>query len=970
MKARIIVSAILSMLAAQLILAAIGLINADKVKLEIEQKADEKIVTEVNRNLLSMFRSMYDLFSLLETADFSGDFKKPWLLQDPEEGLRKKAIINHRLNELNLSPQLVERIFFIGADEFRINLAKTIGDADWSGQPLPDLASLEKAGLTAPLFSHYGRLSFIEPGSLVDSSPTASLSPSQRKDEKLLTAQQLAKQLEGKLVFNNGNDNGVLILVVVNPSFFTSILPKGKSDHTMFSLLDESGKSIWSNVPDKALGERIAGAASAYRSAEEASFTLDYHGESIRNAYRLLSPYKFKLVFSTDLDYAAAARSEIIRKYITVSVVTLIITSLIAMSYTNRILRPMQLVSRQIKKLAQSDHFPIKPIGLGNGSQLSALSVRRKLLILYTVTVIIPAIADGLLYTNSLYDFSRSSFESSVRSVSGYYSESLTTSVQMYENLINRISVSPELQDLISMREKQGKNDFGSIETPTAVPISVASFLQGFGDISYYVLFDQLGVPRYSSTFSNNLTLFKMDLNKLLKQQHEKQFYWMTDLNDVFKLSNVALIKRINGFTADNGQTEATFYLQLVLKDSAFQLSNTEQVNIAIVDNHRNVIYQNVARKEDLAAVLGQNSPAADGHAIRWLGGDERTQTAVYAGLEPSTKWTIYVFHSYEGTSSINRELFYQFLLVITLVFVVSILIGLYLSKRLVRPLEDLKFYMEEAGKGEFKQLAYNKQNEIGRFIGNFNQMITTINQLVDENAAMMEENARNKLKEQELLSSKTKAELRMLQAQINPHFLYNTLEAINMRSVRYGTTEISTMVIALADILRYSIRSGPELVSMATEIKHLQNYIAIQEIRFGFTFEVEWRVQPEVMDAQVLKFILQPVIENAINHGLSGYESGGKLVISAEKSEGQLIMTVEDNGAGMRAGKLEQLLSTMTKDFQERGEKEEFSSGGLGLHNVYHRLQIYYRGEASMTIRSKRLKGTVVQLIVPLAMP
>ncbi|REE67959.1 hypothetical protein A8990_1408 [Paenibacillus taihuensis] len=103
----------------------------------------------------------------------------------------------------------------------------------------------------------------------------------------------------------------------------------------------------------------------------------------------------------------------------------------------------------------------------------------------------------------------------------------------------------------------------------------------------------------------------------------------------------------------------------------------------------------------------------------------------------------------------------------------------------------------------------------------------------------------------------------------------------------------------------------------MATEIKHLQNYIVIQEIRFGFTFEVEWKVQPEVMDAQVLKFILQPVIENA-----------------------------------------------------KRGGKEEFSSGGSGLHNVYHRLQTYYRGEASMTIRSKRLKGTVVQLIVPLAMP
>lgn len=204
----------------------------------------------------------------------------------------------------------------------------------------------------------------------------------------------------------------------------------------------------------------------------------------------------------------------------------------------------------------------------------------------------------------------------------------------------------------------------------------------------------------------------------------------------------------------------------------------------------------------------------------------------------------------------------------------------------------------------------------------------------------------------------KRKNEMRALQAQINPHFLYNTLDSIIWMSEAGQNEDVVLMTSALAKLLRQSISNDKEQVTLAEEIDYVRSYLTIQKMRYKDKLEYSIEVAPEIRNVMIIKFALQPLVENAIYHGLKYKETKGNLNIRGYERGSKVCITVADDGVGMDNEALEHI-------FDE--SKKEHKSNGVGVPNVQKRLQLYYGSEYGITYISRKGVGTVATVTVPL---
>lgn len=205
--------------------------------------------------------------------------------------------------------------------------------------------------------------------------------------------------------------------------------------------------------------------------------------------------------------------------------------------------------------------------------------------------------------------------------------------------------------------------------------------------------------------------------------------------------------------------------------------------------------------------------------------------------------------------------------------------------------------------------------------------------------------------------------ELKTLQYQINPHFLYNTLDCINMIAIKNKNPEISHYVAALSGLFRLSLNQGKDFISVSDEFKHSSYYLRIQSMRFPEQFKWTMDIQDSIGKKTILKFLLQPLIENSINHGLRNSVDDGFIDISAKSENGMIMLEVKDNGTGMSPDQLNKLKSLLNEpDF----ETNPLIQGGFGLRNVNQRLKLYYGEEYGLTIESEWGEGTVIKINIP----
>lgn len=276
---------------------------------------------------------------------------------------------------------------------------------------------------------------------------------------------------------------------------------------------------------------------------------------------------------------------------------------------------------------------------------------------------------------------------------------------------------------------------------------------------------------------------------------------------------------------------------------------------------------------------------------------------------------------------------------------IVFIFISAYISSNISQPIKKLEKSMKMVEEGIFDiDIDIKGEYEVVRLSKTFNIMVSKIKQLM--NQIVLEQEA------------KRKSEFDALQAQINPHFLYNTLDSIVWMAENDNKRDAITMVTSLAKLFRISISKGKNIISVEEELNHIKNYMIIQKIRYKNKFEFSIDVQDEVLKYKTVKLILQPIIENSIYHGIEYMVDEGYINIYAKKENEKLLFIIEDNGVGMPREEAKKILSQ---------ESRNSKGSGVGLKNVHDRIQLYFGKEYGIDLESELEEGTKVRIWLPL---
>jgi two-component system sensor histidine kinase YesM len=914
---RIVTLSVLLTLVAQIVLVYIGITYASSIDNIMNKKRAEEVMNQYQQSMLYQLNDMKYLMLLLQTPEFSDFFKDLMNLREDDVVNQEKQKLLSKLKTLNLSSQIVSSIYFIGKDVNQKSYRKITDSSQFE--------ELSHIQMDALVYSKLDRL-FLPDHDQFTFYQEDDFAKYYRKDYPLLDEGNLAQlgtftaNLKNHSILTNGNENGVFIVIVLNDNFFQQALPPNKTDDSLFSVVNADNHILWSNINDETLRQDIGKEGKGSTDPE-----IVY-----KNTVKELSPFQLRVIHTEIQSSPYLIRSALLFKMVGLSLLTLFITLFISLFYLRKVFKPFRIITKKLKNQSISNEMILRSLPedlIRKG--FHSISMRSKLILVFLAAVSIPAISDGVLYSRFLTQEVQAEMESSMETIGDFSVASIHNGVRSLENIINGISVSQQFQNYLT--------DMNSLQLGSNAPKSINfSMFPGLNDISYFVLLDERGDCIYSSIFSNNKDIFNASPEYLLNKQN---LYWISNYKDAFNHTSSAVVKRI-----ENRESNDVTYLLVVPKQSIFQNVETSLINTSynISDNLGKMIYQS--------------------RALPTLNPIEQYR---FTQDIPNTNWRISINYYNNEIIEKNRVYQEQFLLIMFIVFLLSMAVAFIIADILVRPVKQLKDTMLAVGAGDFSQrVAYVEENEIGGIIKSYNGMIEQLDQTIRQNMSIMEENAKNKMRENDLISMKTRAELQMLQAQINPHFLYNTLEAINMRSMKSGNHEISTLVSALADLFRYSISKGTNIVELEKELKHAGNYMAIQQIRFGNSFQSEMDVPLELRGTPILKFIIQPIIENSIKHGFIGWQSGGIIRISATRKDDRIQLILSDNGIGMNEETLQRLRAEMERGLGEMNGEES----GIGLKNVYHRLKLSYKAQMSMVISSELMKGTVITLEFPLA--
>lgn len=307
-----------------------------------------------------------------------------------------------------------------------------------------------------------------------------------------------------------------------------------------------------------------------------------------------------------------------------------------------------------------------------------------------------------------------------------------------------------------------------------------------------------------------------------------------------------------------------------------------------------------------------------------------------------------------EITNKVNK-IFSVVIFITFFSLAVSITLILFTANGIVNPIRVIIKAMEEVEKGNL-DVTVNIKGEyetsnLGKY---FNSMLSRIKHLIQE--------------EYELEKKKKEAEFNVLMAQINPHFLYNTLEAIVWKARSVKAFEISEMASSLGKLFRIAINRGTVIVPVREEIEHVKAYINIQKIRYGNKFDFAIHIKDEnIVNYKMLKLVLQPLVENALSHGIEPKKSGGMITLSVEVKDEILIINVSDNGMGISNEKLEELNKGLhTASVESFDSSNCYHQGGIGLKNIHDRIRLYYGDSYGLKIKTNEEKGTTVTVITP----
>lgn len=445
--------------------------------------------------------------------------------------------------------------------------------------------------------------------------------------------------------------------------------------------------------------------------------------------------------------------------------------------------------------------------------------------------------------------------------------------------------------------------------------------------------------------------LYKSLLEKVEKSEGEPVWYLDSSKG---KVKHIFYARAIN----DRDNYQMSGMLVLMVKQDWFNtvfngLINEDMKKTAVLsDDMQIILSKSSVDSYALSKEMFKKMSAKNGFFT-----DMKQNTLISYITVEKTGWKIV---SYIPLSTLYSDVEYiKQRIIISLICAVlmMLLISFYISYDFVTAINALVGGMKRLQNGEVNvEVKLDRKDELGFMGSSFNTMVKEITTL-------------QKWILREQLTRKD-AQIKALQSQINPHFLFNTLESINWMAHLKGVPEISETVTALASLMEASIARNGKFITLAQELEYIDNYIIIMKKRFEGRLELVKEIDRDLLDVKLPRLLIQPLVENAINHGVANFRGKGVVKVSAAKNDGLIRITVEDNGAGIDPDELELInehLNMSGDDYFKHAENH--GSRGIGLENVNFRIKLFYGSQYGIKIESKKGSFTKIYFDIPHSM-
>jgi len=445
---------------------------------------------------------------------------------------------------------------------------------------------------------------------------------------------------------------------------------------------------------------------------------------------------------------------------------------------------------------------------------------------------------------------------------------------------------------------------------------------------------------------------------KLILSSHQQPYLLFPPQNpsrdqEILESFNFSLVRKIINTNTPKKLGVVMINVSLEEIDRILKPLETERnTDVVIIDNSGNIIYALEPGKigQRIDDVLYRNVKDKDGGSfINSINNEEFLVSHYYSEY---TGWRFIFLNRIKDLLAEAPEIKKITILLSIISLVIASGISVVLSYGLVKPIKKLQSVMFSVESGNLNvEMPILTQDEIGDLSIGFNNMIAKIRHLIQEVY-------QTQIKEKE-------AQLNALQAQINPHFLYNTLETISSIAQTEEIEEISSIAKAMSKMFRYSTKQGMILATFREEIEHTKSYLEIQSIRYADKFEVEMDFEEDILDCKTLKLILQPMVENAIYHGIELKPGKAKISISIKRNGDCIQILIKDDGLGMSQKRLDEIRQLLS-DERVLKDEEKQKSERVGLKNVHDRIRLYFGQKYGLTIESEPNRGTTVSILVP----
>ena len=549
------------------------------------------------------------------------------------------------------------------------------------------------------------------------------------------------------------------------------------------------------------------------------------------------------------------------------------------------------------------------------------MKYRHKLTILLVMTALVPMTVLSLYSHGRQSTMIRSSDMEDMQAAIEQTKESIDSQTAVYSSLLNYLTYSPDISEII--KEKSIDN-YAAYEKYNQIADPLLSVPKSYHD-----------AIRRIQLFAESIQVeHEYTLVPLAKMREE---WWSSELQDDVRIQwlvnlerkEVAAVRMIY-----DGQTLDAAICIVLDYDKIFQpltnILNKENGGM-VTDEAGRILYN----KSDLEDVKLEKSDDRD-TALEKI--DQECDYTMAESEE--NNWNFYLYKSQRTISGSVRRLLLEEMLLMAVCCLITLALGLSFSRIFTRKIEELTRNMDQVNHGSREvTVSSDSEDEVGILINSFRRMMDEINRLIDEVYV-------NKIALKEY-------ELKALQAQINPHFLYNTLSMMNWMAIRSGQMEISKVTLALSTFYRTALSKGEDMVTVETCIQNMEAYLEIQLTMHDHNFTVEWETDPDIKNEKMPKLLLQPVVENAIEHGIDEKEEGDKKLFLSFKGQGDDVeIIVRDNGTGMEQEKAETLVTYQAK--------------GYGLKNVNDRIRLLYGESYGIQIYSAPGEGTNVIMRFP----